>query len=110
MGTDCATKWRLVYFTKFNEITIQQYTCGKKCLEDLSLLVHGSAEKAECLVPSPLPTLKETEFPGNAEDSANTAAYLDAVARHLASLFPSEREELTPMVGENRYPPPMIYL
>lgn len=52
LGTDCATKWRLVYFTKSNEITIQQYTCGKKCLDDLSLLIQRSTEKGAALAPT----------------------------------------------------------
>jgi hypothetical protein len=110
LGTDCATKWRLVYFTKANEITMQQYTCGKKCLGDLSALIQGSTKKGVALVPSPLPAVTETEFLEGAEDSANTSAYLDAVASHLAGLFPSEREALTPTVDENRNLPPMIYL
>jgi len=110
LGIDCATKCRLVYFTKFNKMTIQQYTCGKKCLKDFSLFIQGSAEKARSLVPCPLPTIIETQFPGDAEGSANTSAYLDAVARHLAGLFSSEREALAPMMDENRNPPPMIYL
>ena len=110
LGTDCATKWRLVYFTKSNEITMQQYTCGKKCLSDLSMLVQGSTEKGVALVSSPLPTVKEKEFQEGAEDAVNTSAYLDAVAQHLASLFPSEREALTRTVDENPNPPSMIYL
>ena len=110
LGTDCATKWRLVYFTKSNEITIQQYTCGKKCLADFSAILLGSTERGVALAPSPLPAVTETEFLEGAENSVNTSAYLDAVARHLAGLFPSEREALTPTVDENRNPPPMIYL
>mmetsp|Transcript_8088 Transcript_8088/g.13873 ORF Transcript_8088/g.13873 Transcript_8088/m.13873 type:complete len:365 (-) Transcript_8088:99-1193(-) len=110
LGTDCATKWRLVYFTKFNEITIQQYVCGKKCLDDLSSLIESSAERKRSLVPSSLPSIEETQFPEDAEDPAHSSAYLNAVAHHLAGLFPSEREDLLPMVDENRNPPPMIYL
>ena len=110
LGTDCATKWRLVYFTKSNEITIQQYTCGKKCLDDLSELIQGSTEKGVALAPSPLPTVMETGFPESAEDAAHTSAYRDAVAHHLAGMFPSEREALIPTVDENQNLPPIIYL
>ena len=110
LGTDCSTKWRLVYFTKSNEITMQQYTCGKKCLGDFSTFIQGSTERGVALFPSPLPTVTETKFLEDAEDSVNTSAYVDAVARHLAGLFPSEREALTPTVDENRNPPLMIYL
>ena len=112
LGTDCDKKWRLVYFTKFNEITIQQYKCGKKCLADYSSLIQSSADKAQTLVPGPLSTIpEETDIPRYAEDSgADTSSYLDAVAQHLASLFPSERESLVPIVDENRNPPSMIYL
>ena len=78
LGTDCATKWRLVHFAKSNEITTQQCKCGKKCLGDLSTFVEGSAKKGAALVPGPLPTVMETESLKGAEGSANTSAHLDA--------------------------------
>lgn len=110
LGTDCAAKWRLVYFSKFDEIAIQQYKCGKKCLDDFSSLITLGAEKAQSLVPGQLLPIQETEFLEDCEDSAQPSVYLNAVKRHLASLFPSERDDLVPMVDKNRNPPPMIYL
>ena len=111
LGTDCATKWRLVYFTKINEITTQPYACGKKCLDDLSRLIQGNAERARSLVPTPLPTITETEnFTAETEDSLSTSTHIEAFARHLAGLFPSDREDLIPEVDENQNPPSMIYL
>ena len=115
LGTDCATKWRLAYFSSFDMITIQQYKCGKKCLADFASLLESSTEKGEALqirAQQLLPTIdEETSLHNDHSELFDPSAGIHAFANQLAGLFPSERESLLPRIDhEQSNPPSMIYL
>lgn len=43
LGTDCATKWRLLHFSNYNTVVVQPYKDGKKCIADFkNLLAEGT--------------------------------------------------------------------
>ena len=53
LGTDCATKWRLLHFSDYNRIMVQPYSHGKKCIADFKALMENCATRKEANVPPP---------------------------------------------------------
>ena len=53
LGTDCATKWRLLHFSDYNRIIVQPYTHAKKCISDFKALMENCATRKEANVPPP---------------------------------------------------------
>jgi len=60
LGTDCATKWRLLYFISYNNIVVQPYSNGKKCLADFKkLIATGAARMEQNTAPKKLTSIAE---------------------------------------------------
>jgi len=118
LGTDCAQKWRLVFFSKYNQITVQPYTYGKKCLQELKRLLNMSATQGKHLVASApmLSIAEETDLmdeEGTEEDQKfSRDSKLRKLALDLGKLYPDERESIYGMdgTGDCSSPPPMIYM
>ena len=53
LGTDCATKWRLLHFSDYNRIMVQPYTHGKKCIADFKALMENCTMRKDANVPPP---------------------------------------------------------
>ncbi|CAB9516452.1 expressed unknown protein [Seminavis robusta] len=51
LGTDCATKWRLLHFSDYNRIMVQPYKHGKKCIADFKTLMENCTMRKEANVP-----------------------------------------------------------
>lgn len=51
LGTDCATKWRLLYFTAHNHVEVKPYAHGKKCLEDFKELLRAGEQRSKLVTP-----------------------------------------------------------
>jgi hypothetical protein len=51
LGTDCATKWRLLHFSDYNRIMVQPYDHGKKCIADFKTLMEKCTTRKEANVP-----------------------------------------------------------
>ncbi|CAB9517973.1 expressed unknown protein [Seminavis robusta] len=51
LGTDCATKWRLLHFSDYNRIMVQPYTDGKKCIADFKTLMEKCTMRKGANVP-----------------------------------------------------------
>ena len=45
LGTNCANKWRLLYFSSYNNIVVQTYSDGKCCIADFKDLIANGAER-----------------------------------------------------------------
>jgi hypothetical protein len=62
LGTDCATKWRLLHFSDYNKIVVQPYKHGKKCIADFkSLISEGRARMDRNVTPSKLTSIHEDD-------------------------------------------------
>jgi hypothetical protein len=60
LGTDCATKWRLVHFSDYNRIMVQPYAHGKKCIADFKTLMEKCTMRKEAnMLPEKLPIIHE---------------------------------------------------
>jgi len=105
LGTDCATKWRLLHFTDHNQISVQPYRHGKKCLEDFKKLVETGKERSKLVSPllQSIPEdaqlrLEEFGFVDTESDKAiDREDYLNKVANALGSVF---RESEAPIVPQ----------
>ena len=53
LGTDCATKWRLLYFSDYNRIMMQPYTHGKKCISDFKAPLENCTTRKKANVSPP---------------------------------------------------------
>lgn len=101
LGTNCAEKWRLVFFSKFNGISVQPFKFGDRCLQELKQLLSKSAAKRKVLVPPPpMQNIPEgNDFDPTGEEQEDYQEYLPgANLRKLAldqgKLYPDERESL----------------
>ena len=95
LGTDCATKWRLLHFSGYNKIMVQPYKDGKKCIADFKTLKEKCTTRKEANVPpEKLPIIHEdtgvendiemAEF-GMEETTKDTAIARETKLRKLAS-------------------------
>lgn len=53
LGTDCADKWTLLYFSEYNKIVVQPYVYGKKCIADFKTLIVESTKRKQNHVATP---------------------------------------------------------
>ena len=64
MGTDCVTKWLLVYFSGHNSIVVHPYSHGKKCVADFkTLITESTARLKHNTVPEKLVGIGEGDVP-----------------------------------------------
>ena len=99
LGTDCATKWRLLHFSSYNNIVVQPYLNGKKCLADYKkLIAEGAARMQQNTAPKKLTIVAEGSdrdeimadfgLPENSRDAAISREHkLRKLAGALGSLF-----------------------
>ena len=62
LGTDCATKWRLLHFSNYNTVVVQPYEDGKKCIADFkNLIAEGTARMQRNTAPEKLTRILEDD-------------------------------------------------
>jgi hypothetical protein len=120
LGTDCAEKWRLLYFSAKNTIAIQTYSCGGKCLEDLKNLVSSGSSRWEKIKEFAVTSIPENEarttgIESHVESQENgiSATELQNFALKLQRLYPSDDdwdESPTASKVTPAGPPAMIYM
>ena len=99
LGTDCATKWRLLHFSSYNNIVVQPYSNGKNCLADFKkLIAKGAARMQQNTAPKKLRSIAQDsdeddimadfDLPENPRDAAiSRENMLRRLAGELGSLF-----------------------
>jgi hypothetical protein len=105
LGTDCAAKWLLLHFSAYNEIDVQSYEHGEKCITDFKNHILGGTEKRDKNVAPPkLSSVQEEDGDQNfelgefgvAETPRDQAiareVYLTKLASELESLFGEKLE------------------
>lgn len=119
LGTDCAERWRLVFFLKYNEITVQPFTRGKIWLQEFTYTTaeHECGEwENYCFSGEHARGIREeTDMDltgeGTIEENYVRGAKLRKLAFDLGKLYPDERESFGVDWTRGKAPPPlMIYM